>query len=73
MQIHNFVLYIQKISFQLQKAPFPSSHATFYLSPLTADSQHHQPITAALPACHDRFVGEGKGCILTWLFETITV
>lgn len=41
----------------------------FYLSPLAADAQRLQPITAELPACDDRFVGEGNGCIVTWLFE----
>lgn len=66
--IHIILLYKQRGS-AIGQVPFTSSHATFYLSPLTADSNQSQPITAELPACHDRFVGEGNGCILTWLFE----
>lgn len=48
---------------------FPAAHAPLYLSPPAADAQRSRPITAGLPACDGRFVGEGNGCILTWLFE----
>lgn len=49
---------------------FLAAHALFLPFTPAADAQRSQPITASLPACDGRFVGEGKnGCILTWLFE----
>ena len=50
MHMCNFSLFVRRGSFHPRWVPFsPCSHATFYLSPLTADSQRARPITAELP------------------------
>jgi len=46
--LYHLCLFMKRIRFQSHWAPFPSSHAPFYLSPLTADSHRLQPITAQL-------------------------
>lgn len=70
MHSYYFTLYIEKINFQLQSVAAsyqqPCSILPFTFGCwFTASSANRSWATS----CDDRLVGEGNGCILTWLFE----